>query len=142
MTTITQQLADALRTIVADKGSAAFNDDLEAYDAAVQVAREALAAYEAQQAPADFGEHSAEPWEFGSFYASSNLTVNFIHAGKEVFEVRSNADLPIGRNDANAIRIIACVNACAGMPTDEIKRYGIGELAECARNWTRDNNED
>lgn len=42
------RLAAALRTIVDDKGSAAFNDDLEAYDAAVQVARDALAAYDAQ----------------------------------------------------------------------------------------------
>lgn len=49
MNDITQRLADALRTIVADKGSAAFNDDLEAYDAAVQVARDALAAYDAAQ---------------------------------------------------------------------------------------------
>lgn len=50
MTTITQQLADALRTIVNDKGSAAFNDDLEAYDAAVEIARNALAAYDAPAA--------------------------------------------------------------------------------------------
>ncbi len=49
MNDITKQLADALRTIVADKGSAAFNDDLEAYDAAVQVAREAVAAFDAAQ---------------------------------------------------------------------------------------------
>lgn len=45
-------LVSALRTIVNDKGSAAFNDDLEAYDAAVEVARNALAAYDAQQAKA------------------------------------------------------------------------------------------
>lgn len=49
MNTITQQLAEALRTIVNDKGSAAFNDDLEAYDAAVEIARNALAAYDVAQ---------------------------------------------------------------------------------------------
>lgn len=42
-----KNLADALRRIVNDKGSAQFNDDLEAYDAAVETAREALAAYDA-----------------------------------------------------------------------------------------------
>lgn len=36
-------LVSALRTILADKGSASFNDDLEAYDAAIQTARDALA---------------------------------------------------------------------------------------------------
>lgn len=50
MKTITEQLADALRRIVSDKGSAQFNHDLEAYDVAVETAREALAAYDAQQA--------------------------------------------------------------------------------------------
>ncbi len=35
-------LVSALRTILADKGSASFNDDLEAYDAAIQTARDAL----------------------------------------------------------------------------------------------------
>lgn len=36
-------LVSALRTILADKGSASFNDDLEAYDAAIQTASDALA---------------------------------------------------------------------------------------------------
>ena len=36
-------LVSALRTILADKGSANFNDDLEAYDAAIQTASDALA---------------------------------------------------------------------------------------------------
>ena len=36
-------LVSALRTILADKGSASFNHDLEAYDAAIQTASDALA---------------------------------------------------------------------------------------------------
>ena len=36
-------LLAALQTIVSDKGSAQFNDDLEAYDAALAVARAAIA---------------------------------------------------------------------------------------------------
>ena len=36
-------LVSALRTILADKGSASFDDDLEAYDAAIQTASDALA---------------------------------------------------------------------------------------------------
>lgn len=54
-------------------------------------------------------------------------------------------DIKVGRIDgadysqatANARRIVACVNACAGMPTEEIESYGFGALAECARNWAR-----
>lgn len=39
-----------------------------------------------------------------------------------------------GDPEANARRIVACVNACDGMSTEEIECYGIGKLAECARN--------
>ena len=90
MKTITEQLADALRRIVSDKGSAQFNDDLEAYDAAVETAREAIAAYDAQQ---------AQPVPAGAW--SANAGSVWDHTGKWIADCDSE----------HAARIVQCVNA-------------------------------
>ena len=90
MKTVTEHLADALRRIVSDKGSAQFNDDLEAYDAAVETAREAIAAYDAQQ---------AQPVAAGAW--SANAGSVWDHTGKWVADC----------NREHAARIVQCVNA-------------------------------
>lgn len=128
MTTITQQLADALRAALPFVEAAERKSD----DVPAIFCREALAAYDAQQAQpaAPAGEHTEEPWrvaEEGRYvrvYAGAFLLAEY--SADNVYAV------------ANARRIVACVNACAGMPTDEIESYGLGELAECARNWTQE----
>ena len=121
MKTITEQLADALRRIVSDKGSAQFNDDLEAYDVAVETAREAIAAYDAQQ---------AQPVPAGAW--SANAGSVWDHTGKWVADC----------NRVNATRIVACVNACAGMTTNEVLEFGApGELGRCAQAWVAEDND-
>lgn len=121
MKTITEHLADALRRIVSDKGSAQFNDDLEAYDAAVETAREAIAAYDAQQ---------AQPVPAGAW--SANAGSVWDHTGKWVADC----------NRVNAARIVACVNACQGMTLAEIESFGApGELGRCSQAWVAEDND-
>lgn len=130
MKTITEQLADALRRIVSDKGSAQFNDDLEAYDVAVETAREALAAYDAQQAqPVPAGAWVAEP------------ITNVVSAPP--LPRRAYREPVAACNSAEyAARIVACVNACAGMTTAEVLEFGApGELGRCAQAWVAEDND-
>jgi len=73
-------------------------------------------------------KHTAEPWFTGStpFY----LAMGQVHQGKFPVTIRSPAHteeiatvwthlLP---HEANARRIVACVNACAGIETDDLER--------------------
>lgn len=121
MKTITEQLADALRRIVSDKGSAQFNDDLEAYDVAVETAREAIAAYDAQQ---------AQPVPAGAW--SANAGSVWDHTGKWIADC----------NRVDAARIVACVNACQGMTLAEIESFGApGELGRCSQAWVAEDND-
>lgn len=99
-----------------------------------------LAAYDAQQV-AQAGEHSAGPWRVG--VTSSGDTA--IYANDEGGIV---CLLNPGRNwlrqemDANARRIVACVNALSGMTLAEIESFGApGELGRCAQAWVAEDND-
>lgn len=141
MTTTEQRLADALRAILPfaerDVGELAYlacDDDSEdeAMDANadVELAREALAAYDAQQAHdvAD-GAWVAEP------------ITNVVSAPP--LPRRAYREPVASCNSAEyAARIVACVNACAGMTTAEVLEFGApGELGRCAQAWVAEDND-
>ena len=74
--------------------------------------------------------HTKEPW---SFSPAENGLEWGVEAGK--WGVAICADAPgDGTSEANARRIVACVNACAGIPTDQLEsgeaRYVRNELAD------------
>lgn len=83
-------------------------------------AREALAAYEAQQTgtQASPGEHTAEPWRYN---------LHHIQTTEEVIGVLPRV--------ANARRIVACVNACAGIPTETLEFLAPVGLKAIAAKW-------
>lgn len=141
MTTTEQRLADALRAVlpfaerdVGELADLACDDDSEdeAMDANADVerAREALAAYDAQQAqPVAAGAWVAEP------------ITNVVSAPP--LPRRAYREPVAACNSAEyAARIVACVNACAGMTTAEVLEFGApGELGRCAQAWVAEDND-
>lgn len=128
MKTITEQLADALR--VSEGICANFGDKGNAASAAAaKMARDALAAYDAQRAaPA---ESDADIWrcDDGEF-----ITKRGTYGPMQVACVDSPED---------AARIVACVNACHGMTLAEVESFGSpGELGRCAQLWASDDGEE
>ena len=125
MTTTEQRLADALRRI----------DDAEREGRAFTLAerdsmRQALAAYDAQQAQAVAdGAWVAEP------------ITNVVSAPQ--LPRRAYREPVAACNSAEyAARIVACVNACAGMTTNEVLEFGApGELGRCAQAWVAEDND-
>lgn len=134
MTTTEQRLADALRTIdehcQTGLNSSVYSHWSAALEDAMRVSREAIAAYDAQQAqPVADGAWIAEP------------ITNFVSAPplprrgyREPVANCSSAEY--------AERIAACVNACAGMTTAEVLEFGApGELGRCAQAWVAEDND-
>lgn len=130
MTTTEQRLADALRalyTLVPFDGNHA---DEMAKGKQLKEAREALAAYDAQQAqPVPAGAWVAEP------------ITNVVSAPP--LPRRAYREPVASCNSAEyAERIAACVNACAGMTTAEVLEFGApGELGRCAQAWVAEDND-
>lgn len=72
--------------------------------------------------------HTQEPWRYtpaeteeddGRIYVTTGA--NIVGSGSEsIFRV--DLDEIAGLDDANARRIVACVNACAGIPTEHLVR--------------------
>ena len=129
MTTTEQRLADALRQAIAatDKQAellkAGVRDIPCPRDEARDAWREALAAYDAQQAVAH--DVAAGAW-------SANAGSVWDHTGKWVADC----------NRVDAARIVACVNACQGMTLAEIESFGApGELGRCSQAWVAEDND-
>ena len=61
-------------------------------------------------------KHTPEPWKVNKMHVSADIS----HIGSCYGTMTSKEE-----DRANAARIVACVNACAGMesPEDDIKRY-------------------
>ena len=129
MTTTEQRLSDALRAcqrVLDDKGGTNTADWIKAE----KDAREALAAYDAQQAqPVAAGAWVAEP------------ITNVVSAPP--LPRRAYREPVASCNSAEyAERIAACVNACAGMTTAEVLEFGApGELGRCAQAWVAEDND-
>lgn len=73
--------------------------------------------------------HTKEPWiygvgdteEFGMVFGVGLPTL----PNWTVVAVLSPFDQLNELDEANASRIVACVNACAGIPTDDLERWGV-----------------
>ena len=68
--------------------------------------------------------HSPEPWAKGEGHESSAQLVDA--TGKRIADVRAGYGIrlpcdAIQEPDANIDRIVACVNACAGIPTEALQ---------------------
>ena len=79
-------------------------------------------------------KHTPEPWKVGPtnpgrIYRDSG---SLSKIGNPI--ARANVAIwPEGQEDANAARIVACVNACAGMADPEEEIAALREVAEAAR---------
>lgn len=77
-------------------------------------------------------EHTKEPWEFvesDDNLASADIVEDCISGsikGDDWYIARIWGDNGAGL--ANARRIVACVNACIGIPTEDLERFGLAAL--------------
>ena len=75
-------------------------------------------------------KHTPEPWEVvGKFsdriyHAASDTVV------AQAWYPGGSDSYPAETMHANARRIVACVNACAGIPTGALEKLKTGELCE------------
>lgn len=66
-------------------------------------------------------QHTPEPWRKEGDWRT----------GMIVGAYGSDVAVTVGKyGEANAARITACVNACAGIPTDDLVDHGVGGLKE------------
>ena len=81
-------------------------------------------------------QHTAEPWSSHSALAPTDgafeyaITANIEGTGRVVIaeafgRVSEDCRTPAVKN---ARRIVACVNACAGIPTDKLEQAGQGSI--------------
>lgn len=68
-------------------------------------------------------QHTPEPWiSEGSFIGIPN--------GKGTFYMVPLSGINQDSREANARRIVACVNACAGIDTGHLEQYGLPDFAQ------------
>lgn len=65
-------------------------------------------------------KHTAEPWHVGQH----GLSI-YDQYGWGVAGVTKHPHQVSGERTANARRIVACVNACRGLSTDELEKHGL-----------------
>ena len=70
-------------------------------------------------------EHTPEPWGLFSRHGTTAI-VDVDDANKEIVAWMGfdRSEIPKRVHKANARRIVACVNACKGMTTEELERCG------------------
>lgn len=146
MKTTTDKLADALRDLLAGREG----PDIGPFLAKMDRAREALADYDAQRAqPAATSDHTPEPWAAYDLDGSTPYIGNKAANGRPGWEHETIADLfrdmddgtsvvgamnePYPNAAANARRIVACVNACAGIPTDKLEQLTPANVSDALR---------
>lgn len=125
---ITNKLAEALRDSLAYvQDAAGFPEQFKpgVVKRHERAALDALAAYDAHKAgtgSAPAGEHTAEPWQVTAYQKNALTIVSDDYVQNGIIAV-----VNAGRNyrhpqaDANARRIVACVNFMAGTPTHHIE---------------------
>ncbi len=72
--------------------------------------------------------HTTEPWKLSGI-APLNICDN---KGTLIADCCSGWQSEEGIREENARRIVACVNACAGIPTEDLESVGVGSVDECA----------
>lgn len=65
-------------------------------------------------------KHTAEPWHLGNGFLAI-----YDQYGWGVAGVTKHPRQVSGERTANARRIVACVNACRGLSTDELEKHGL-----------------
>lgn len=65
-------------------------------------------------------EHTPEPWKWHA-QGEANEYCLLTHDGRWVIAFRQNGELTDDRQKANARRIVACVNACKGIPNEQLE---------------------
>ena len=122
-------LCDHLREVIASCNSAQLAASMDAASAETSRAlRDGTLAGTAEP-------HTPEPWGYSYRYSGTESAV--FHAGDP------NAPLSIAEtcnkaHHANARRIVACINACAGMSTEQLEELDNGQLADIGHYWLRD----
>jgi hypothetical protein len=94
------------------------------------------------------GEHTKEPWKVFEEYSGHEFGLRTILGpdGEDIIEVDNNgcASDPspdyISLGVGNAYRIVACVNALAGIPTSEIEVGIVGEMREALKFYANEGN--
>ena len=66
--------------------------------------------------------HTPEPWHVEGAMPLQLRSA----AGEVVAKPMANTDMPVEQYRANARRIAACVNACAGIPTEDLEDARFG----------------
>lgn len=67
-------------------------------------------------------EHAKDPWSVGTAIIDGDpVTAIFDRNGDEICNMGNS----LLDEDANACRIVACVNACAGIPSEKLERGGL-----------------
>lgn len=73
-------------------------------------------------------KHTPEPWEYSCgaiFQERGSVSIARTH-GAELFQgAMTDRDAISERIKEDARRIVACVNACRGLPTDELEQKGL-----------------
>lgn len=65
-------------------------------------------------------KHTAEPWHLGNGFLAI-----YDQYGWGVAGLTKHPHQVLGERTANARRIVACVNACRGLSTDELEKHGL-----------------
>ena len=79
-------------------------------------------------------DHTPEPWT-----AESQPRLSIIHGpnGEHIADTGCWRDDEHPEMRANAARIVACVNACAGIPTEQLESGSVAQLIGAAKHAER-----
>ncbi|MFN7131594.1 MAG: hypothetical protein ACK4N5_05890 [Myxococcales bacterium] len=72
-------------------------------------------------------EHTKEPWQY------DRTMERIVDGPNETILVGHNAFGVLVLSDANARRIVAAVNACAGLSTEALEKGVVGEMVKALR---------
>lgn len=80
-------------------------------------------------------EHTKEPWHYETHPSIAGIYGGLKEKGEEIIIASLSTEASEGNQmypdaHANAARIVAAVNAVAGIPTEELTRLGLGGLAK------------
>lgn len=67
--------------------------------------------------------HTPTPWKVGSKYVTDIYTTRAFNAIARTVDSQSD-----GEDEANAARIVACVNACEGVATEHLQIGGVAKM--------------
>jgi hypothetical protein len=70
-------------------------------------------------------KHTAEPWRFYD-WSDGSVSIHDSHDDRI-------ANMVDDFDEANARRIVACVNACAGIPINMLAQVGLGAVLTIGR---------